>query len=241
MQSPSLRTVAGAAGIATFLCFLVGIPFMAVGGVQVLIPETGKNGLDWLADANDASGLFFAGAWLVILGGLAGLVSLVAPYDVLRPAGPILIFAPVLAVVGLTLVTISHLIPIAMAYRLAPGYANAEPTTQSCLAVTSDTLAALGLVLNYVGDVLGRRPALRLGDPEDVGIAALARLARVRRRLLRGLARPLLAGVERRRRADHDRLFRFLPLHAEHRCRAAARFHSRARSSGQLVTVTATR
>lgn len=155
MQSLSLRTVGGVAGIATFVCFLVGIPFMAIGGVQVLIPETGKNGIDWLADANDASGLFFAGAWLVILGGLAGLVSLVALYDVLKPAGPILVFAPVLAVVGLTLVTISHLIPIAMAYRLAPGYADASPATQSSLAVTSDTLAALSLVLNYVGDVLG--------------------------------------------------------------------------------------
>lgn len=154
-MSTSLRTVAGIAGIATFVCFLLGIPFMVIGGVQVLIPETGKNGLDWLADANDAGGLFFAGAWLVILGGLAGLVSLVALYDVLRPAGPVLVLAPVLAVVGLTLVTVSHLIPIAMAYELAPGYANADAATRASLATTSDTLAVLSLVLNYVGDVLG--------------------------------------------------------------------------------------
>ena len=154
-MSTSLRTVAGMAGIATFVCFLLGIPFMVIGGVQVLIPETGKNGLDWLADANDAGGLFFAGAWLVILGGLAGLVSLVALYDVLRPAGPVLVLAPVLAVVGLTLVTVSHLIPIAMAYELAPGYANADAATRASLATTSDTLAVLSLVLNYVGDVLG--------------------------------------------------------------------------------------
>jgi len=155
MQNQTLRTVGGVAGISTFLCFAVGIPLMVIGGVQVLIPETGKNGLDWLADANDASGLFFVGAWLVIIGGLAGLVSLVVLYDVLKPAGPILIFAPILAVVGLTLVTISHLIPIAMAYELAPGYADAAPPTQTSLAVTSDTLAVLSLVLNYVGDVLG--------------------------------------------------------------------------------------
>jgi len=155
MEGLTLRTIAGVAGILTFVCFLLGIPFMVIGGVQVLIPETGKNGLDWIADANDASGLFFAGAWLVILGGIVGLVSLVALYDVLKPAGAVMILAPVLGAVGLTLVTISHLIPIAMAYELAPGYTSAQPATQASLAVTSDTLAAISLVLNYVGDALG--------------------------------------------------------------------------------------
>ena len=32
---------------------------MAASGVQVLIPETGKDGLDWIADVDDASGAFF--------------------------------------------------------------------------------------------------------------------------------------------------------------------------------------
>jgi hypothetical protein len=57
--------------------------------------------------------------------------------------------------VGLTLVTISHLLPIAMAYELAPGYESAGSATQSSLAVTTNTLAVLSLILNYVGDFLG--------------------------------------------------------------------------------------
>jgi hypothetical protein len=155
VQSLSLRTIGGACGVLTFVSFLVGIPLMAASGVQVLIPETGQNGLDWLRDVNDAGGAFFAGAWLVILGGLFGLVALVAFYDVLKDAGPVMILAPILGAVGLTLVTISHLLPIAMAYELAPGYESAGSATQDSLAVTTNTLAVLSLVLNYVGDFLG--------------------------------------------------------------------------------------
>ena len=39
-------------------------------------------------------------------------------YDTLRSAGPVMILAPILGAVGLTLVTVSHLIPIAMGYEL---------------------------------------------------------------------------------------------------------------------------
>jgi hypothetical protein len=41
--------------------FVIGIALMASSGVQVLIPETGKDGRDWLADAQDAGDLFVAG------------------------------------------------------------------------------------------------------------------------------------------------------------------------------------
>jgi Domain of unknown function (DUF4386) len=149
-----VRTAAPAAFL-NFVSFLVGIPLMVASGAQVLIPETRQDGFDWLREANDAGAGFFAGAWLVILGGLFGLVALVAIYDVLKGAGPVMILAPVLGAVGLTLVTISHLLPIAMAYELAPGYESASSATQSSLAVTTNTLAVLSLVLNYVGDFLG--------------------------------------------------------------------------------------
>ena len=55
--------------------FVVGIAFMATSGVQVLIPETGQNGRDWIADVDDAGGLFVVGAWLVVFGGLIGLIA----------------------------------------------------------------------------------------------------------------------------------------------------------------------
>jgi hypothetical protein len=56
-----------------------------------------------------------------LTGGLAlGIVALLGFYDTLRLAGPVMILAPILGAVGLTLVTVSHLIPIAMGYELVP-------------------------------------------------------------------------------------------------------------------------
>lgn len=128
---------------------------MASSGVQVLIPEPGQDALDWIADVDDASGLFFVGAWLVILGGLFGLVAFVGFYDAFRSAGSFMILAPILGSIGLTLVTISHLVPIGMAYELVPDYVEADAATKSSLATTTDTLAVLSLVLNYTGNALG--------------------------------------------------------------------------------------
>jgi hypothetical protein len=57
--------------------------------------------------------------------------------------------------VGLTLVTISHVIPVAMAHELAPGYSEANEATQASLGVTFDTLASLSGLTNYFGNALG--------------------------------------------------------------------------------------
>ena len=143
----SLTRIGAWCAIGLVVAFVAGIALMAASGVQVLIPETGKDGLDWIADVDDASGAFFAGAWLVIVGGVLGLVGLVGFYNHLRRAGDWLLLAPILGVFGLTLVTISHLLPIAMAYELVPDFHAAD-------ANTFDTLASLALVLNYTGDVV---------------------------------------------------------------------------------------
>jgi hypothetical protein len=49
-----------------------------------------------------------------------------------------MILAPILGAVGLTLVTVSHLIPVAMGYELVPAYNGADPAEQATLAVTAD-------------------------------------------------------------------------------------------------------
>jgi hypothetical protein len=98
---------------------------------------------------------FFVGVWLVILMGFLGIVALVGFYDTLRLAGPVIILAPVLGAVGLTLVTLSHLIPIAMGYELVPAYLAADPAGQATLAATADTFAAIALVTNAAGNFLG--------------------------------------------------------------------------------------
>jgi hypothetical protein len=154
MKDLDMRTVGAICALLTVACFVVGIAFMATSGVQVLIPETGKDGLDWIADVNDAGDGFFVGAWLVIVGGFTGLVALVGFYFVLRDAGPIVILGPILGVAGLTLVQVSHLIPIAMAYELVPDYVDASGATRASIASTADTLAILALVLNYAGNLL---------------------------------------------------------------------------------------
>ncbi|MGH3103456.1 MAG: hypothetical protein ACRDN6_05095 [Gaiellaceae bacterium] len=155
MRNLSLATVGAVCALVAVVGFVVGIVLMVSSGVQVLIPETGEEGLEWIADVQDSGDLFFVGAWLGIFAGLFGLVALVGFYDALRGAGPVMIIAPIAGAVGLTLVTISHVIPVAMAYELAPGYSQANDATQAALAVTTDTLAMVCLLTNYVGNALG--------------------------------------------------------------------------------------
>ncbi len=155
MRNLSLRTVGAVCAVLLFVAFALGIAFSATSGVQTLIPETGENGLDWIADADGAGDLFLAGAWLVILGGYLGIVALIGFYDALREAGRVLILAPILGAVGLTLVTLSHLIPIALANELVPAYTEASGPAQESLAGTFQTLTSIALVTNDAGNFLG--------------------------------------------------------------------------------------
>jgi hypothetical protein len=155
MRTIRLSTVTAVGAILTVVCFVLGGAAMAASGVPTLIPETGRSGLDWIADVDGAGGLFFTGAWLIVLMGFLGIVALVGFYDVLRQAGPVMILAPILAAVGLTLVTVSHLIPIAMAYELVPAYVRADPTGQATLGAVADTFAATAQVTNAAGNFLG--------------------------------------------------------------------------------------
>jgi hypothetical protein len=159
MRTLRLSTVAAVCALGTVICFVLGAVAMGSSGVGVLIPETGRPARDWIAavDAavDAAGGLFFVGAWLVVLVGFLGIVALVGFYDTLRMAGPVMILAPILGAVGLTLVTVSHLIPIAMGYQLVPAYIAADPAGQATLAATADTFAAIALVTNAAGNFLG--------------------------------------------------------------------------------------
>jgi hypothetical protein len=155
IQSPRLATVGAVCAIATVACFVLGAVAMGSSGVQLLIPETGKPGLEWIADVDAASGLFFTGAWLIILMGFLGIVAFVGFYDVLRDAGQVMVLAPILGTVGLTLVTLSHLVPISMAYELVPAYSEADPAGRATLAATFDTFAATARVINSAGNFLG--------------------------------------------------------------------------------------
>ena len=134
--------------------FVLGIALMAASGVQVLIPPTGKDGLDWIADVQDAGDLFVAGAAIVVFAGLFFLVGFLGFYDALRDASALMIIAPVAGAVGMVLVTISHATPIAMALELAPAYTVADDVTQGSLEVSVDLWARFCLLLNYFGDIL---------------------------------------------------------------------------------------
>ena len=155
MKDLRLSTIGAICAILTTVSFVTGGVLLGSSGVQVLIPQTGADGLDWIADVQDASDLLFVGGWLIILTTLVGTVALVGFYDVLKGAGPVMILAPIVGAIGLTLVTISHLIPIALAYEFVPGYVDASEATQASLSVTFDTFANLSLILNYVGNALG--------------------------------------------------------------------------------------
>ena len=155
MRTLKLSTVAAFSALGTVVCFVLGAVAMGSSGVADLIPETGRLGRDWITAVDQAGRLFFVGAWLVVLVGFLGIVALVGFYDTLRLAGPVMILAPILGAVGLTLVTLSHLIPIAMAYELVPAYIAADPAGQATLAATADTFAAVALVTNAAGNFVG--------------------------------------------------------------------------------------
>jgi hypothetical protein len=153
MRNISLTTAGAFCALVLVAGFVIGIVLMASGGVQVLIPETGKDGLEWIADVEDAGDLFIAGAAIVVFAGLFGMVAFVGFYEALRHAGPLMIIAPVAGVAGLVLVTISHATPIALALELAPDYTAANEATQASLAATFDTFAEFCLLMNYFGDI----------------------------------------------------------------------------------------
>ena len=155
MRTASLTRIAGACAVVTTACFVAGIVLMSVGGVQVLIPETGQDGLDWIADVDDAGGLFAGGAWLVVLGGILALVAFVGFYEALREAHPALIVAPVLGAVAMVFVTISHALPVALSYEFVPGYLESSGPAQEALRVSFDMWAVTCLTFNYIGDVIG--------------------------------------------------------------------------------------
>ena len=162
MTGIRLSTVGAICAILTPICFVTGGILLGTSSGQDLIPQTGADGLKWIADVDDAGDLFFVGAWLIVLVTLVGSVALVGFYDVLKDAGRVLILAPILGVTGLVMVTISHLIPIALAYEFVPGYVAADASQQGSLAVTFDTFANLALILNYTGNALGWAVALPL-------------------------------------------------------------------------------
>jgi hypothetical protein len=154
MRNISLATAGAVSALITVFGFAVGIALIASSGVQVLIPETGKGGREWIADVQDAGDLFVAGASVTVFAGLFGLVAFVGFYDALRHAGPLMIIAPVAGVAGMVLVTISHATPIAIALELAPRYVEANQASRASLAVTFDTFARFCLLMNYFGDIL---------------------------------------------------------------------------------------
>lgn len=175
LHSMRLSSIGAVCAILVVVCFVAGSASMASSGVQVLIPETGQDGHDWIADVDSAGALFFVGAWLIILMGFLAIVALVTLYDVVREAGPAIVLAPILAAVGLTLVTVSHLIPIALAYQFVPAYTDAGPAGQETLDGVFDTFASTALVTNTAGNFLGWGVALPLYSLAIIVTRALPR------------------------------------------------------------------
>lgn len=142
-------------------CAILMVPALIGGGIFLsaskagdLIPPTGESGKDWLLAVGVDRGGFAAGAWLIVLMGFLGMPALVAFYEVLRSAGSVLVLAPILGIAGLTLVQVSHLLPIGIAYELAGPYDIPGAANGPTLGVVADTLAATSQVINAAGDAL---------------------------------------------------------------------------------------
>jgi hypothetical protein len=222
MQNLTLTKVGAWSALVLVAGFVVGIVLMASGGVQVLIPETGKDGLDWIADVQDAGNLFTAAA-AVVFAGLFGLVAFVGFYEALRHAGPIMIIAPIAGVAGMVLVTISHATPIAMANELAPGYADATGAARAALVVTIDALASFSMLMNYFGDILVwgvTTPLFAIAVLKTSAVPRWIGWVGLVSAVFAGWLGLLSPGVEHRRERQHNRIPRVLHLHGLHGSRA---------------------
>jgi len=152
MKRLKITSLAGWCAAAVMPLFLAGAVLLAGSGAADVLPPSGGPGQEWLA-AVVSDKRFAAGAWLIVLMGFLVMVAFVGLFFVLRQAGEVLIVAPVLGVAGMTLVQVSHLIPIGMAYELAPAYL-ADGADRPTSSATADTFAALSQVTNAAGNAL---------------------------------------------------------------------------------------
>jgi hypothetical protein len=90
----------------------------------------------------------------VVVGGLFAAVALVTMYELALSAARWLVVAPALAAVSMTLVTVSHLVPIAMAGHLTSDFAAADGPAKTSLASSLEASADFGQALNLTGDEL---------------------------------------------------------------------------------------
>jgi hypothetical protein len=155
VERVEVATVGAWSAISTVPVLIGGGALLSSSGAGDLIPQTGTVGQEWLLAVGSASAAFAAGGWLLILMGYLVLVAFVGLYFTLSEAGSIMVLAPVLGVSAMVLVTVSHLIPIGMAYDLAPAFAAAPATNREALGVVADVLAATSLVINAAGNALG--------------------------------------------------------------------------------------
>jgi hypothetical protein len=152
MQRLKLTTVGAWCAILVLPVLIAGGTLLGRSGAADLLPATGAPGKDWLVAVASDSG-FAGGGWLLIAMGFLVIVAFVGFYRFLASAGELLILAPTAGIVGMSLVQVSHLVPIAMAYELAPAYVQAG-ADKATLGSVSDTLAAVSQVTNAGGDAL---------------------------------------------------------------------------------------
>jgi hypothetical protein len=146
-----LRTIGGWAAIVGTVLFIAGVAVIAAtGGPETVIPETGDGLRTWVRDvAADRDG-FVAGAAVLVAAGLLFIPALTGFWDALRSDGPAPLIAAILGIVGITLVTLSHALPIVLAYELVPGFGQGGPALQT----TGDLFAGTALAANLTGDLL---------------------------------------------------------------------------------------
>jgi hypothetical protein len=148
----SVRRLGGWSAIATTALFVAGIVVSASAGIETLIPPDGDDIEDWATHVHDHPGSLEVGAGLIVLGGLAATVALVCVHAVLRDAFGELVIVPYLTVAAMTLVTVSHVMPVGIGQHLVPAYLDARGGPGE-LSGSLRTWAAVDNALNLAGDV----------------------------------------------------------------------------------------
>ena len=153
MTNVSVVKVGGVCAILTTVSFIVAGILGGVSGEQTLIPVVDEV-VDWLVVVNGGRAAFLASGWVILLVPVLAIAAVLGLYYALRQAGHLLWIAVVASVSGALLVQVSHIIPLAMAWELAPGYVAASDATKPALEVIARTLAMSSQLMNTVGDTL---------------------------------------------------------------------------------------
>ena len=149
MEKVSLVKVGGVCAIVTGIAFAVGFILFAV--TDLIDVEDAAEALPILEEDQT---IVATSLWLLVLGTVLAMAAGLGLFQALRQAGSLMWVALVAFVVGLLLALFRSVMGLAMTYKLAPAYVDADESAKSTLAIVADTLESFAFIADLIGGAL---------------------------------------------------------------------------------------